>query len=55
MFKNSVSISHTPEGTNTERKRLIVAALNTISKAHEESETSIDLCTTPVVSGGVTG
>jgi hypothetical protein len=46
------SISHTPEGTNTVRIRLIGAERITSSEAHEASVVTIDLCTTPVARGG---
>jgi hypothetical protein len=55
-IKVQVSISHTPEGTNTERERLAGggAVRSTISKVHAASERTKCLCTTPVDSGGVT-
>ena len=46
------SISHTPEGTNTVRKRLIEVERSTTIEAHEASARSIELCTTPVARGG---
>jgi len=47
------SISHTPEGTNTERERLKgVGARITKIKVHVASGAAIGLWTTPVVSGG---
>ena len=53
-YKIQVSISHTPEGTNTVSTRLMVVGRSTISKVHGASAKSIELCTTPVGSGGVT-
>jgi hypothetical protein len=54
-IKVQVSISHTPEGTNTGRARLGAAAVrSTIIKEHDASESTKCLCTTPVGSGGVT-
>jgi hypothetical protein len=49
-----VSISHTPEGTNTESERLTAAVRITSIKVYEASGIRIELCTTPVASGGVT-
>jgi hypothetical protein len=46
------SISHTPEGTDTVRDILEVDVRVTSIKDHEVSGWSIDLCTTPVASGG---
>jgi hypothetical protein len=46
------SISHTPEGTNTENTRLSVDVGTTISEAHEATVSSTALCTIPVESGG---
>ena len=46
------SISHTPEGTDTERVILSGDHRGTSIKAHAASVSSIDLCTTPVVIGG---
>ena len=51
-YKVQNSISHTPEGTDTESIRLKAGGHATISKEHGESVGSIDLCTTPVESGG---
>ena len=51
-IKEQSSISHTPEGTDTESARLKGVERNTISKVHDASERSIDLCTTPVGRGG---
>jgi hypothetical protein len=45
------SISHTPEGTNTLRIRLIVGGRIAIREEQEASVCSIGLCTTPVASG----
>jgi len=53
-IKVQVSISHTPEGTDTKRKWLKVAARVTIIKEYAASGISKGLCTTPVASGGVT-
>jgi len=54
-IKVQVSISHTPEGTNTVRIRLIEAARTShIMKVHEPSGIRIGLCTTPVGTEGVT-
>ena len=54
-IKVQVSISHTPEGTNTSRESLGGDARTTRStKGHEASVSSSTLCTTPVESGGVT-
>jgi len=50
-YKIQVSISHTPEGTNTERIRLTGDARTTKNKVHVASGTSIELCTTPVARG----
>jgi len=52
-IKVQVSISHTPEGTNTVRASLIGEARITIIKVHEASVGAIALCTTPVGSGGI--
>jgi hypothetical protein len=51
-IKVQVSISHTPEGTNTKRNNLIGEARSTRIKDHAASVSSIDLCTTPVGRGG---
>ena len=51
-IKVQVSISHTPEGTNTVRVVLEVVARFPNAEVHEASEGSIVLGTTPVVSGG---
>ena len=51
-IKVQVSISHTPEGTDTVRARLKDDVRTTITKVHAASEAAIALCTTPVVSGG---
>jgi len=48
------SISHTPEGTDTKRICLIVAERGTIIKVYAATVMSIESCTTPVASGGVT-
>jgi len=52
-YKVQVLISHTPEGTNTVRVRLTAGDRRTISKAHAVSGEATELCTTPVVSGGI--
>ena len=47
-IKIQSSISHTPEGTDTEHIRLIAVARIAKSKAHVASVSSIELSTTPV-------
>ena len=51
-IKVQVSISHTPEGTDTARARLSAVDRITIIKPHVASVVAIELCTTPVESGG---
>jgi hypothetical protein len=46
------SIRYTPEGTDTGRASLIDAAHETTSEVDVASARSIELCTTPVASGG---
>ena len=53
-YKIQVSISHTPEGTNTVCTRLRDEVRSTITKAHVASGEAIALCTTPVDSVGGT-
>ena len=53
LSKYKVSISHTPEGTNTGSKRLIGGEIKTINKMHGVSVRTIGLCTSKVVPGGV--
>jgi hypothetical protein len=53
-IKVQVSISHTPEGTNTDQASLAAVGRKTIIKGHGASVRSTGLCTTPVVRGGVT-
>jgi len=45
-YKIQVSISHTPEGTNTKRESLGEGVRSAINKVHEASVKSIALCTT---------
>jgi hypothetical protein len=54
-IKVQVSISYTPEGTNTVSARLSGGGRTTITKVHAASVGAIALCTTPVESGGVAG
>jgi len=49
-----VSISHTPEGTDTPRNWLKEVDSSTKIKDHVASVSSTVLCTTPVVIGGET-
>ena len=51
-YKIQVSISHTPEGTDTDRVTPIAGAHDTTIKAHDASVSRKALCTTPVASGG---
>ena len=51
-YKVQGSIRNTPEGTDTERSRLIGGAGVTIDELHVPSVKSIELCTSPVASGG---
>ena len=53
-YKIQVSISHTPEGTNTVRVGFTGAGPITIRKAYDASVICLGLCTTPVASGGET-
>ena len=53
-IKVQVSISHTPEGTNTASTPLKVGVRKASMKDHEASANSTDLCTTPVDIAGVT-
>jgi hypothetical protein len=52
VYKVQGSISHTSEGTDTGCGSLNACARNTISKSHEASASGIEICTTPVGSGG---
>ena len=51
-IKVQSSISHTPEGTNPARVRLIDAGDTTIVKVLNARKRSIDLCRRPIAGGG---